>query len=460
LELLLRVTDHLNTVYLGSMRLTSRFIMESHEGIFIDQFFVRKQFMMSRFSLQALIDIAKSRLGRYMRHVHISLEKRQSLSSAEYFISREAYVKHQAEDMVFWRTSMHEAMLVDAFRSLPVLESVVMRGFNSTKRTRDGIGHQWNSYGVPTANETLGGQVYGYSPPNKVVFPCVLYALGRAAVRPKSIEIWVRPHQGLFDAEFATCSFTEPLVDPVVRNLEKLHVHLRRNDGDHVVWGRMDAEADALSHFPLFRRFLCRASALRDLRINFNSGIPYEDATVLEWLGRPVDPSSSVNEQVGEEPQTAGDGVVAVESSAAGTLFTEPRTVSLPHLTSLSLGFMQILPGDLLRLVGKLAPTLQNLELWRVTLYASAHSDLQSWWVWPRLLLEMKEIPDLELRHIKLGMLRQTCPLEPTPPTRVLFEDNGDTVEYTGLDWRHFAEEAAEAIRRNTVRPLPRGTFQ
>ena len=114
-------------------------IMEAHEHTFIDQFFTRKQFMISRFSLQALIDIAKSRLGKHLRYVHISIE---TLRVMPQVANSEAYLRYQAEHALLWRTGTHMEMLIEAFRNLPALEGVRIRGFNSRRRTRDASEYQ------------------------------------------------------------------------------------------------------------------------------------------------------------------------------------------------------------------------------------------------------------------------------------------------------------------------------
>lgn len=74
LELLLRVTAHLDTSELCSFRLTCRSIEAALFHSFSKEFFSQKQFMLSYYSLQVLSDIAKSRLGDCLEHVIIGLD--------------------------------------------------------------------------------------------------------------------------------------------------------------------------------------------------------------------------------------------------------------------------------------------------------------------------------------------------------------------------------------------------
>jgi hypothetical protein len=73
LEVLLRITHFLTTPELGKVRLLCRSMEQALYTSFTNEFFTRKQFMISEESLQALIDISKSRLSRHLRKVHIGL---------------------------------------------------------------------------------------------------------------------------------------------------------------------------------------------------------------------------------------------------------------------------------------------------------------------------------------------------------------------------------------------------
>lgn len=69
LEVLLRISSHLTTPELGALRLTCRSIEQSMFNTFMREFFTKRQFMLTEDSLQALIDISKSRLSDCLSHV-------------------------------------------------------------------------------------------------------------------------------------------------------------------------------------------------------------------------------------------------------------------------------------------------------------------------------------------------------------------------------------------------------
>ena len=75
LELLLRITYHLTTPELGHVRLTCRQAEAALFRSFAREFFRRKRFMLTEFSLRALVDISKSRLGQHLQFLEIGLEK-------------------------------------------------------------------------------------------------------------------------------------------------------------------------------------------------------------------------------------------------------------------------------------------------------------------------------------------------------------------------------------------------
>lgn len=78
LEVLLNITRHLNTPDYCNVRLASKYFEEQLHNAFAKEFFTKRQFMISEFSLQALIDISKSRFSSNLTHVIIGLERPSS----------------------------------------------------------------------------------------------------------------------------------------------------------------------------------------------------------------------------------------------------------------------------------------------------------------------------------------------------------------------------------------------
>lgn len=73
LELLVHVTTFVATPDLSSLRLTCRKIEQSLYEWFSEEFFVKKQFMLTHLSLQALVDISRHpNFSKRLKHVIIT----------------------------------------------------------------------------------------------------------------------------------------------------------------------------------------------------------------------------------------------------------------------------------------------------------------------------------------------------------------------------------------------------
>lgn len=73
LELLVEISSYLTTPDFASLRLTCTTIERSLWDWFAEEFFAKKQFMITRPSLQALVDISHhDRLSKTLKHVIIS----------------------------------------------------------------------------------------------------------------------------------------------------------------------------------------------------------------------------------------------------------------------------------------------------------------------------------------------------------------------------------------------------
>lgn len=65
----------LTTIDYGNLRLTCKHVETSLFDPWSREFFSKKQFMITEFSLQALVDISKSRLSTRLNHVIFGLER-------------------------------------------------------------------------------------------------------------------------------------------------------------------------------------------------------------------------------------------------------------------------------------------------------------------------------------------------------------------------------------------------
>ncbi|KAG8669495.1 hypothetical protein FPOAC2_08824 [Fusarium poae] len=436
LEVLLRITSFLTTPELGNTRLTCRSIEQALFTTFTNEFFTRKQFMISETSLQALIDISKSRLGGYLRMVHIGLDRFAHALQVSGQNARNVRQK-QLYDGQFsmLSTGYHRDMLAEAFRNLSNLEDVVIRDFNSNRRSRDSP-KQWTSYGSTTAFRETGhrpgqgsGQAWGPDPSTDYgssVFISVLFALGQANAKPKGIEYMSRAKNHLRDCAFNIPSYMEPSVMPVLENLEKLHIDIDLLGGSDF---SMDGAGHSSSADMMLRGFLLRLKNIKHLRINETHSSVNGPGMLLKWLGSEVSTS-------------------APASPSASAPVPAPSLPSIPspdypQLEALDFGMMNVEAQHILAVVRKFSSTLKRLELHKITLrrrlpegHTGASPKVN---MWNKFLEKLKDIPNLDLRHIKVSLPQQHW----TSRSRcfVAFEDTRDNVsQYTGPDWKHFVE--------------------
>lgn len=437
LEVLLRITDNLNTVDLGSLRLTCRAIEGFLDSSFVAEFFTRKQFMLTSFSLNALVDISKSRLGSHLRFLHIGLDvipanaiHRHSDDTTELALARQ----RTYNDLVATQSSFRTAgaardLLATAMLNLPNLEGIIIRDYNSRRRRRDGFMAEWKSYGNVTFYQQTGTHPHFgtdfYSPwpqmlPAGEAFQHILHACVKSGARPKAIEaITHRSHLN-------GVAFSMPPVvfdaTPVIENLQKFHLSFKPE--------RLAAKDQPVQtgHYDyLLYEFLAKAKNLVDLRVNQESrrGLPENDAVdyLLEWL------------------------IQAVSLKTAGK---EPI---LPKLRHLSIGRFMVRDEMLLSFI-RAFPALEGLELWRLNIYhvyESTNLEIPKESYWPRFLKGLRQSPNLaSLRHFKADMMNQSAMSgsqggPPGSACRVKTADGGG-LEYTGPDFAKYLEEQEKGI--------------
>lgn len=153
LEVLLQITSRLTTPELGNFRLTCKAIEGSLLTSFAREFFTKRQFMITEFSLQALADISKSRFSPSLKHVIIGLERpilEHELLTAhdntrDRRIQRNRILQEYVGQQNFLNTGQDVELLTEAFSKLQNLEVVGIRDFCSLSRTRDFPNLQWRS---------------------------------------------------------------------------------------------------------------------------------------------------------------------------------------------------------------------------------------------------------------------------------------------------------------------------
>ncbi|GKT84163.1 F-box domain-containing protein [Colletotrichum tofieldiae] len=430
LEVLLRISSLLNTTELNALRLTCRSIEQSLFNTFMKEYFTKRQFMLTEFSLQALVDISNSRLSDCLDHVIIGL----NCFTRHYFPpGKEAcetrYRKAQADHFALVNSGQHVVMLTEAFRNLKNLKTVGIRDYNSKARSlRDGFTATWASYGATTLEKETEvnlfrvpiDEIQAYT--NKV-FISLFTALGNAGARPKAFEL-LRKGQGVpsDDAFNLFTKYLKPKVAPVLEGLETFMCVVNVANGPFRTTAPVAGADDNTAfsrrrHDYLLRLFLGYMSNLKHLRLNFSHPGNNSDAVdhFINWLGTPVE--------------------------------------------ELNLGFVDVEPKRLIQLVRKLSPTLKKLELWKLTLWNKAadtrdtddRRDHYKVNLWAKMLRALCDLPSLNLDHIMIGSPAQRTFMT---NTKVWFhnkdgpaDDKVDRKEYTGIDWKHFVEELVGQVK-------------
>ena len=431
LEVLLRITYWLPTPDLGSMRLTCRAMETMLYNSFTTEFFSRKQFMLSLFSLQALINISKSRMGNHIRRLQFGTNSISNFprSGRDYAQTAEAYAAH----CELLTSGLHRDMLTEALRNLENLEDVVIRDFNSTRRSRDGPYAQWHSYGSVTAKEIglsyvqMDHRISASKP--LVHFPALLFnsllgALGASGARPKGIEIMTRRGSNLSDFAFSLNPSLRPSVVSVLGRLEKLHLSVNFAVHFEQFNTSSDAKSPSASKGINLARFLTHTHNLKELRINETQGFNGGLTSFLTWLAQPVSPTAARDQGW-------------------------PAPTALSKLEELSVGHMATEATVLLDVIKKFAPKLKSLEMWRVCLVYDYPVHLQDN-TDSHFLSRLSAVPELDLRHIKIGFMEEAkdprhINNQPLDRRRVLFKDAPD-ITYTGLDWKNFMRDTIPTL--------------
>lgn len=438
LELLLRVSQHLTTTELGQLRLTCAHVERSLFASFAREFFHHKQFNLTEFSLSALLDISRSRLGPCVRHLHVGLESISHARMCHTHRSPAATYRHNQLHTRHWilsSTGQDTVMLAEALKGLVNLEDVVLRDSNSTRRSRDGPGAAWNSYGdatfrAQTGTTLMNATVVSYDEfASYKVFLKTLQALAAANSPAAGIELLLRRHGVPWRGTFYVPEYLEPTVLPVLARLTKLHLVI---GDDYRGWSDGDAFNARTWSFDL-RRFLSYVPNLRDFRFNGYRGDTLVFALFMEWLA--MEPGA---------PITCPDGLITNPEERA-IIESSPRPVHFPHLTRLSLGKIHMKPELLTRLLRKFGSTLEDLALWEVTLAAEDQQELAVWKRFWRGLAAGTGEEELKLHRIKVGRQKfEDLGAGQARPPAARFAGGKGEAQYEGPDWRAFAREQLE----------------
>ncbi|KAL2128409.1 hypothetical protein VTI74DRAFT_9211 [Chaetomium olivicolor] len=372
LEILLRITYFIRTEDLANVRLSCKALERSVFNAFSYEFFRKKQFMVSTFSLQALIDIARHPiLSPVLKHVIICTDRLPANHWAPHRDDegQARFEEALADHMHLLATGGLRDMLAEAFSHLPNLETVDIRDFHSPSRNRDGRGTPWTSYGSRKLFELTNcqpspGSHRDRDPYVTELFCAATAALASSQARPKSVEVLIRSDfwraWGLHDAAFYIPPRMEAPMAALLENLKSLHLSL------HVSRTRP----------LLFQKFLSLAPHLTWLRLNFSATELNDARHLFSWL--------------------------ALKDHEAAPSPIDRAPIPLQHLERLDLGSVDITPELLLALIAKFAPTLTSLYLRRVCMVRT-EAQLSKTNSWLGFLSALPNVAGSSLRVVDLS---------------------------------------------------------
>ncbi|KAG4428498.1 hypothetical protein IFR05_016018 [Cadophora sp. M221] len=407
LEVLLHINRHLTTPEYCNLRLTCKHIEDQLLNAFAREFFQKKQFMFTEFSLQALVDISKSRFTSTLKHVIFGLEQPQrsppmtlpnpNISPADAAKQNRLIMDHLSHS-IFLNTGQNVEMIAEAFLSLPCLETVGLRDFNSNTRHRDRPNIFWNSYGAPTYLKETGNHMLG--PYNRQpfgvasvadhvsfvhrAFQDILRGAGKAAIYLKDFEIILRTC-ALSDRAFIIPKYLEPTIGPVLASLRTIFLDLN-SDRPFIHVETKNGVAPCPNYSLM--KFLSSTVNLEHLRLNFLSY--HNTESLLSWLSR--SPPTTCN------------------PAAAASPLAEPQPVELKALRQLDIGMTTVEPKVILVIIRKYRATLRAISLHKVTFVHTINVPAEERVnLWAKLFKDLSTL-DLKLDAINMSLLSQQQP--------------------------------------------------
>lgn len=345
-----------------------------------------------------------------------------------------SYMQGYADQQALLNNGIDREMLTEAFKGLSNLETVDIRDF-CAKRERDGT--FWASWGATTVQQQTGVRLKesyrGTGSQSRFVshvFSNLLYSMGVAGRTPPRIEVLLRQQPaGLPDSAFHLANFTFPAIQPVLYNLKALFLTLNLSDlSTHTHHTHSGGLPISTAAGRSLRHFLSCTPNLTHLRLNFQKFHVPDNMKFMEWLA--ASPTSPVG-----PPQPTR---VNLE---------EPSAVSLPHLTALEFGQLDVNRDVLLAVLSRFAPKLERLSLWRMTIEAGPPGPYDTKPnIWSQFFRGLSSIPGLDLAYLKVGALTQNHHTVKFK-TEIGGEEKSEMMrEYSGKDMTKFIKNLANDV--------------
>lgn len=336
-ELVTRVARPLSTTDFCALRATCKLIDHKLLDQFAYEFFRRKQFMITPASLQALKDISTSRFSDYLSHLVIGTDQLLSTKwdSSIPVDDKRRFRKILDEQKLLGHVGF-AALFQDAIATLPRLNTLDIRDFNSPTRFRDGQYAQWRSYGMGDLRKA-GTVGFGNIDWATCVFQNALLGAAAANAPLKNLEVLSRRNGCLQDSSLSLPKPLAPDMAALLSGLTKLHLDII------VSW-----EDLKFVGLPNLCYLLQNTPNVNWLRLNFDMALAdYGGADDKGWVGFLA--------WLAKKPPASNEVVATYDT---------PPTF---QLTQLDLGRIVVSPDHLLDIVTAY-PTLQTLALSRVCL--------------------------------------------------------------------------------------------
>lgn len=386
-ELLESITSGLPTPDLGSLRLSCKLLERRLFPSFAVEFFGKKQFMLTHFSLGALIDIAKHEdLSPFVTEVQLGTDRYYNPNPMAP-MSDDQWLRYQANrasQMELLDCGHHCHMLTEAFSYLRNLRKVVIRDNNSEGRHRDldpnaittsrikNTGH-WKSYGASSVDSYAQmtdrdhvncRDILSVSQSQYVsrMWKAVLNSLAATPLAQscRHIELLLRYETSCLQHNLLEIpEWRVPTVSPVLRRLEVLHLTIG--------FGQEIGPNTAPQNDPMgLEKLLSLTPNLRHLRINGcrESRGPWAEKNLqnlLLWLAHDLPPLPTSTTPGSHKPRS-------------------PPYVTFSYLEQLDFGkFQQFDAQALVKCLVKLSSMVTGLAFRHISLIADPAKKTLAW---------------------------------------------------------------------------------
>ncbi|KAI6713713.1 hypothetical protein JHW43_003740 [Diplocarpon mali] len=404
IEVLLNITPHLKTPDYCNLRLTCKQIENKVLDSFVREFFTKRQFMFSEFSLQALIGISNSRFSGSLSHVIFGVDdpgrSAPSPPSDEILGTELRDMLEEGNQALlgsldaasFLSTGMDVDMIAEAFANLKNLETIGIRYGSTTVEEQNGRPF-WSPH------QTLGVESHAFL---GRIFLKVLRGAGKAleiaarspesvmgieaiaSSRPLRLQVALR-NLKISDTMLSLPRYLQPSVRPVLAHLRTLYLDL--GPGDHymrVVTNNRSVQSPCY----FLMKLLAETIELEHLRLNFKDGNTRGHGAgeeALEWLStHPGPPTGMSNE----------------------SLIDPPAPITWRYLRQIDIGFCKVQASTLLKIARKYRSTIRVISLHEVTLIhtdACPAEDRINLWA---TFFERLSALDLNLKGLNMSRLR------------------------------------------------------